>query len=114
MLSQGDIALIPIPFTDLSAQKKRPVIVISNNAYNAASSNIVVAAMTSNTLLNNYTFTIQTTDLEEGVLNHPGQVRADKIYTLAQSIVVKRFGKVKPIVVSKIKTLLIGLTTPTI
>ena len=34
MPSQGDIVLIPIPFTDLSSQKRRPVIVISNDDYN--------------------------------------------------------------------------------
>ena len=34
MPEQGDILLIPIPFTDLSSQKRRPVIVISNDAYN--------------------------------------------------------------------------------
>jgi len=31
MPDQGDILLIPVPFTDLSSQKKRPVVVISNN-----------------------------------------------------------------------------------
>jgi mRNA interferase MazF len=36
MPEQGDIVLIPVPFTDLSAQKRRPVIVISNKAYNRA------------------------------------------------------------------------------
>jgi mRNA-degrading endonuclease toxin of MazEF toxin-antitoxin module len=34
MPNQGDILLVPIPFTDLSSQNRRPVIVISNNAYN--------------------------------------------------------------------------------
>jgi mRNA interferase MazF len=34
MPEQGDILLVPIPFTDLSSQKRRPVIVISNDAYN--------------------------------------------------------------------------------
>ncbi len=48
MPEQGDILLVPIPFTDLSSQKRRPVIVISNNAYNQATSDMVVVAMTSN------------------------------------------------------------------
>ena len=34
MPSQGDIVLIPVPFTDLSSQKRRPVIVVSNSHYN--------------------------------------------------------------------------------
>ena len=32
--SQGDIVLIPIPFTDRSSQKRRPVIAILNDWYN--------------------------------------------------------------------------------
>lgn len=31
MLKQRDIVLIPIPFTDLTSQKKRPAIIISSD-----------------------------------------------------------------------------------
>ena len=31
MYKQGEILLIPIPFSDLSSNKKRPVLVISND-----------------------------------------------------------------------------------
>lgn len=33
LLEQGHIILIPIPFTDLSSTKRRPVILISNSTY---------------------------------------------------------------------------------
>ena len=33
MPEQGDIVLIPIPFTDLSSSRRRPEIVISTNSY---------------------------------------------------------------------------------
>ena len=46
---QGDIVLIPIPFTDLTSSRRRPVIVISNTAYSQKTADIVVVAMTSNT-----------------------------------------------------------------
>ena len=45
---QGDIVLIPIPFIDLSSHRRRPVIVISNDAYNRRTDDMVVVAMTSN------------------------------------------------------------------
>lgn len=44
----GDIVLIPVPFTDLSSRKRRPVIVISNDDYNRRTRDVVIVAMTSN------------------------------------------------------------------
>ncbi len=32
-VKQRDLILLPIPFSDLTAKKRRPVIVISNDAY---------------------------------------------------------------------------------
>lgn len=103
MPEQGDILLIPIPFTDLSSQKRRPVIVVSNNSYNRKTTDIVVVAMTSNPLEADYSFTITSADLEKGALNHPGKVRVDKIYTLSQAIVVKTFGRVNKSTMEKIR-----------
>jgi len=65
MYKQGDIVLIPIPFTDLTSQKRRPVIVISNNRYNQKTGDIIVAAMTSNPAETDYSFTISSSDLEK-------------------------------------------------
>ncbi|MBU0703531.1 MAG: type II toxin-antitoxin system PemK/MazF family toxin [Chloroflexi bacterium] len=104
MPEQGDIVLIPIPFTDLSSQKRRPVIVVSNDAYNRKTMDIVVVAMTSNPVAVDYSFTITSSDLEQGKLNRPGKVRVDKIYTLSQSIVVETFGRVNSIVLDRIRS----------
>ncbi len=110
MPRQGDIVLIPIPFTDLSSQKRRPVIVVSNDAYNRKTMDIVVVAMTSNPVAADYSFTITSSNLEQGRLNRPGKVRVDKIYTLSQSIVVKTFGRVNSNVLDRIRSTLQNLT----
>lgn len=89
MPDQGDLVLVPVPFTDLSSQKRRPVIIVSGNSYNRSGADVVVVAMTSNPAMVPFSFRIQSTDLVEGALNRPGTVRADKIYTLAKSIIVK-------------------------
>ena len=106
MPKQGEIILIPIPFTDLSSQKRRPVIVISNNEYNRKTSDIVVVAMTSNPAPVTYGFTITSADLLRGKLKRPSKVRVDKVYTLSQSIVVKRFGQVNENVLDRIRKLM--------
>jgi mRNA interferase MazF len=106
MPEQGEIVLIPVPFIDLSSQKRRPVIVVSNNAYNRRTFGILVVAMTSNPDPVDYSFSITSSDLERGTLNRPGKVRVDKLYTLSQSIVVKRFGRVNARVLDRIRILL--------
>ena len=108
---QGDIVLIPIPFTDLSSQKQRPVIVISNDAYQQNTRDIVVVALTSNVTVTEYGFVITTKDLVKGMLNRPSQVRVDKIYTLAQAIVIKHFGQVNKTVLTQIRQHLQSLTS---
>jgi len=83
MPSQGDILLVPVPFTDLSAHKQRPVVVVSNDAYNRQTTDVVVVALTSNPALVDYSFVITSSDLQLGQLNHPGTIRVDKLYTLS-------------------------------
>ena len=112
MPEQGDVVLVPVPFTDLSSQKRRPVIVVSNDAYHRVAADVIVVAMTSNPAVVPYSFRIQSADLVDGSLNRPGTVRVDKIYTLAKSIVVKRFGKVSPQVLERIRQMVADVTAP--
>ena len=43
----GDIVLVPFPFTDQSGIKKRPAVIVSSAAYNAARLDVIVMAVTS-------------------------------------------------------------------
>ena len=45
MFEQGEILLIPVPFSNLSTVKKRPVLVLSNNAHNSSNKDIIVIAI---------------------------------------------------------------------
>jgi mRNA interferase MazF len=94
MYKQGDILLIPVPFSDLTNSKQRPVLVISNDSYNRITKDIVVAAITSNVRNQEFSVLIDTTELSEGELKVTSEIRTDKIYTLSQKIVRKKFGKV--------------------
>ena len=112
MPKQGDILLIPIPYSDLSSQKRRPVIVISNDQYNGKTGDVVVVGMTSNPQVTDYSFSITSSDLVRGALNRPGKVRVDKIYTLSQAIIAKTFGRVDAATLDRVRRKLEDLAAP--
>lgn len=95
MYNQGDVLLINVPFTDLTSTKKRPVMVISNNHYNSKTQDIVIVAITSNISSLPYATVLDVGDMANGTLPAKSIIRADKIYTLSQSIVIKKIGDVK-------------------
>lgn len=45
---RGDIVLLPFPFTDLSARKVRPTVVLSSASYHATEPDLILGAITTN------------------------------------------------------------------
>ena len=43
----GDVVLVPFPFTNQTASKRRPAVIVSCRAYNEAKLDVVVMAITS-------------------------------------------------------------------
>jgi mRNA interferase MazF len=79
MYNQRDIVLIPIPYTDLSSHKKRPVVIVSNNKYNDNFEDVVVVAVTSNLEAIKFSIPIDNSCLDEGQLKVQSLIRPDKI-----------------------------------
>ena len=44
--SQGEIILVPFPYTDFSASKQRPAVVMSSAVYNATHPDVILAPIT--------------------------------------------------------------------
>ncbi|MBK7951650.1 MAG: type II toxin-antitoxin system PemK/MazF family toxin [Deltaproteobacteria bacterium] len=45
----GDVLLVPFPFTDQTAVKQRPAVVVSSNAYHRDRPDLIILAVTSQT-----------------------------------------------------------------
>jgi mRNA interferase MazF len=91
---RGDIILVPFPFTDLSSTKQRPALVISSDALNARSDDVLVAAITSQIpgRLTAEEFLIPPGDLAACGLPKPSVVRVAKLAALHRQLVIKRIG----------------------
>ncbi len=95
--------LIPVPFSNLTNKKQRPVLVISSNHYNKTTEDIVVVAITSQLKNLDYSVKIESKDLNEGELKVTSEIRADKVYTLSKDIIRKKFGKVNSKVLDDVR-----------
>ncbi|MBC8230631.1 type II toxin-antitoxin system PemK/MazF family toxin [bacterium] len=93
---QRDIVLVPFPFSDLSGQKVRPVLILSNDVYNQQSADVVVCGLTTNLSPTPYSIIVDVTDVEQpGTLRHKSKIKIDTIASLEQSILIKQISRLK-------------------
>ncbi len=95
MYNQRDIVLVPFPYSDLTAIKKRPVLIISNNEYNSTHDDVVVCVVTSNLHTDDYSVELHNVNLEIGMLPEVSLVKIHKLFTIHKSKVLKKFSVVK-------------------
>jgi len=108
---QRDIVLVPFPFSDLSGRKVRPVLILSNDAYNQRSADVVVCGLTTNLRPVPYSIIVDVMDVEQpGTLRQKGKIKADTIASLEQSLLIKQIARLRlPVfrqVVAEIKDLI--------
>ena len=88
-VNQRDIVLIPFPYSNMTQQKRRPVIVLSDSEYNSNNSDIICCAITSNPRNYAHSIDITNADLESGTLVQDSKVKPNKVFTLEQNRIIK-------------------------
>ncbi|RYE56057.1 MAG: type II toxin-antitoxin system PemK/MazF family toxin [Sphingobacteriales bacterium] len=86
--SQGDIILIPFPFTDNINTKVRPAIIISGSIVNK-SDDVICVQITSKAYKDRYTFEISDKDVTQKLGGY-NEVRCHKIFTLEKKLIRKK------------------------
>ncbi len=90
MYQPGDIILIPFPFTDLTAVKTRPAVIVSVSDYEKETGNLTAAMITSLPHTTLYDYELK--DWKEANLMFPSWVRA-KLATLDPQLICYKPGK---------------------
>lgn len=91
MYKQREIVLVPFPYSDLSAVKRRPVLIISNNSYNKKFPDTLACVITTNLFKDEYSLSLKDSDLEIGFLPEASIIKCHKLFTIEQSKLLKRF-----------------------
>ncbi len=103
-IKQRDIVLLPVPFSDQTANKVRPAIVVSNDKINTTGDDIILVPITS-VLKDNalYSVIITPQNLSEGNLIAVSRARADKVFTAHKSLICMKIGVIRNHVFDEIK-----------
>lgn len=98
-MNKWDVVLLSFPFTDLSATKVRPAVVVSPDNYNQTSQDVVVVLVTTNTSRRGaFDLLLEKSHPEflQTGLRYDSAIRIDKVFTLNRRLIVKALGRFGP------------------
>ncbi len=84
-----DVVVVPFPFTDRRAAKRRPALVVSSAGFNEVHEQAVLAMITSTA--REWQSDVAIRDWREAGLNAPCKVRF-KLFTLDRTLILRRLG----------------------
>lgn len=91
---QGEIVIVPFPFSDLSSVRQRPVLILSKDKDNEKVEDVITCGITSNLKNSGHSVLIDNSDLEEGRIPVRSRIKVDKLFTLDKSTIIKKIGRV--------------------
>lgn len=92
-IKQRDIVLVPIPFSSLIENKKRPALIISNSKFHEGNEDFICCALTSNPQENTYCIEVNDSDIEEGNLDFKSKIKATKIFSLKKTLIQRTIAR---------------------
>ena len=91
----GDVVLVRFPFTNQTALKQRPAVVISSRAYNIAKPDVVIMAITSQLHSPSSLGEVRIGQWQAANLLKPSVIKP-VFATLEQNLILKILGKLEP------------------
>ncbi|MBI2668986.1 type II toxin-antitoxin system PemK/MazF family toxin [Candidatus Woesearchaeota archaeon] len=104
-LVKGDVVVLPFPFSDLSASKKRPAVVVAM----LQGEDVICCQITSETRFDNYSINLSNNDFKEGGLQVSSMIRPNRIFTADRSIISYKAGALKERKVKEIESVLVKI-----
>jgi mRNA interferase MazF len=86
----GDVVVVPFPFVDIAAEKRRPSVVLSRQDFNRSNGHSICAMVTTAGRMN-WPSDVGIADLKAAGLARPCVVRF-KLFTLPNAIILRRAG----------------------
>ena len=104
---KGDVVVIPFPFSDLSASRKRPALVVAN----LTGDDVILSQITSAAKNDQYSILLTKNDFNAGNLKVESRIRPNRLFTADKSIVEYKAGTLKKEKTKEVEQKLISIFT---
>jgi mRNA interferase MazF len=91
-LVKGDVVIVPFPFSDLSAAKRRPALVLAALPGDDA----ILCQITSQNVRDESAVALRDRDFERGSLKKPSNIRPNHLFTADRALILGTAGRLKP------------------
>jgi mRNA-degrading endonuclease toxin of MazEF toxin-antitoxin module len=103
---KGEVVVLPFPFSDLTASKKRPALVI---AATPPHDDVILCMITSRNTTDANAVPIGQADFAAGSLPRDSNVRPNRLFTADSSIILRKAGRLKPVKIQAVVAEIIKL-----
>ena len=104
---KGDVVVAPFPFSDLSASKKRPALVVAK----LTGDDVILCQITSQALSDDYSIAFEGSDFASGNLRQKSYIRPNRLFTADSKVVLYRAGAIKPKKMEEVTSKLVKIFT---
>jgi mRNA interferase MazF len=87
---KGDVVVVPFPFSNLTASKRRPALVVTQLDGN----DLILCQITTRPRTDRYSISLSSTDFSIGSLPQESSIRPNRLFTADSNIIIRRAGKV--------------------
>jgi mRNA interferase MazF len=85
---KGDVVVVPFPFSDLSAAKRRPALVVAT----LTGDDVILCQITSRAVADGYAIPITDSDFSTGGLRQDSNVRPNRLFTADSNLIIYQAG----------------------
>jgi len=89
---KGDVIVAPFPFSDLTANKKRPALVVAS----LTGDDVILCQITSKTISDSNASPLAKADFKSGSLHQDSNIRPNCLFTADSNIILYRAGVLTP------------------
>ena len=102
---KGEVVVLPFPFSDLTASRKRPALVMAT----LQGDDVILCQITSEARVDAYSVLLTVNDFVVGSLQQSSMIRPNRIFTADKSIILYKVGTLKEQKVKEVEEVLMKI-----